>query len=657
MKPWGRSQSLPAYADLIMGAGDLSFCNNLAGTREENDSGTSSPKDMDRSDSDEEGEAQDEGDEEGEQPVPPPDPLGQMDFYQDDPFLHCQNDPFSENLFPKTDGFASDPFKGSNPFAADVLFPEADADKPNAGPEADTSLSCAENKASTGTQCFESEFPEDDSDIEISYSREDLDAIAGDPDAHRFKPIQSSSEELAPEPDQDWRSRGQFSVESDPNGYELDLGPVSDPEGHGQRSPVLEDTEPQPDLSCGSALVIPEPTELVPLDPDWSGAIEQIPPSDLTQSQAAAWTNEEEEEPLDPLSPQDLPDPQTNMVQPDLDQSSFEFSFEPTSQSSCDPYGFKLSPEHSSHTLLDPDEAELSPEPENEMSFDPDLSSSQPHELDFDPYGFDLTASQVVRDSDPYGFKLSPEEENQEVLDLCDLPQTIDPSTDSNQVLIPHNCENQEVLQDFSTDFQEPMDCGNRGNQEELGPGAQELLDFGDHINQEKMDPCPDTSRDGLDPCSSENRQILDWCSPGYQDLERVPHPENQEVLDPDGYENQELLDFCSQENQEVLLTDGNQDLKGPDDQALPDSRRHGNQEVPESLPEAKRVSEAQLSLSSSSPSWDSDGGAPDPPPPGAPGGEWPLRPPPHGPPHSPKQPPDGAGVRGGGVRGLSGCG
>lgn len=95
--------------------------------------------------------------------------------------------------------------------------------------EVDTSLSCAENKASTGTQCFESEFPDEDSDIEISYSREDLDAIAVVDDSRGFKPIQSSSEELGPEPIHGWRSHGQYSIESDPNGYELDLGAVSPP--------------------------------------------------------------------------------------------------------------------------------------------------------------------------------------------------------------------------------------------------------------------------------------------------------------------------------------------------------------------------------------------------------------------------------------------
>lgn len=130
-----------------------------------------------------------------------------------------------------TGGFASDPFKGSDPFAADILFPKMNAGTDDAaannGDEADTSLSCAENRASTGTQCFESEFPDEDSDIEISYSREDLDTTGVAEGSYGFKPIQSSSEELGAEATPQWRS--QFSVESDPNGYELDLGAISPP--------------------------------------------------------------------------------------------------------------------------------------------------------------------------------------------------------------------------------------------------------------------------------------------------------------------------------------------------------------------------------------------------------------------------------------------
>lgn len=126
------------------------------------------------------------------------------------------------------DGFASDPFKGSDPFATDVLFAEVNVAAGDVDDEVD-SLSCAENKASTGTQCFESEFPDEGSDIELSYSREDLAAIAVAGDCCGFKPIQSSSEEMGTEPIKGWRSQGQYSVESDPNGYELDLGTISPP--------------------------------------------------------------------------------------------------------------------------------------------------------------------------------------------------------------------------------------------------------------------------------------------------------------------------------------------------------------------------------------------------------------------------------------------
>lgn len=131
-----------------------------------------------------------------------------------------------------SDGFASDPFKGSDPFAADILFPEANVAGDEVCDEVGTDPSGAENRASTGTQCFESEFPDEESDAEIGDSREDLDALPGAGDRLGFQPIQSSSEELGPS----WRSRGHCSVESDPNGYELDLGAISPPSDIEERS-------------------------------------------------------------------------------------------------------------------------------------------------------------------------------------------------------------------------------------------------------------------------------------------------------------------------------------------------------------------------------------------------------------------------------------
>ncbi|XP_038573107.1 uncharacterized protein LOC119901600 isoform X2 [Micropterus salmoides] len=670
MRPWGRSQSLPAYADLIMRASGSSFCNNLADTREEaDDSGTSSPK-MDRSDIEddpEEGEINNKGEKERdmEESTLNPNPLSQLDFYQADPFTHCQNNLFDEDLFPKTDssdGFTSDPFKGSDPFAADILFPEVNVctaeGSGNVVDEADTSLSCAENKASTGTQCFESEFPDEDSDIEISYSREDLDAIALIDDSCGFKPIQSSSEELGPEPIQGWKSQNQYSVESDPNGYELDLGTVSPPsdiEEHSMGSLAgdanAEATEElEQGLISGSAQAVPELGQQLLSEPDWTGAIEETLSCDVTSSQGADWVSNIEDKPHNPVTPQNSLGSQSIFIQPESDQNrelSFEFSYEPTSQSSFDPYGFKLSPEHSSHTLLDPDEAELSPEPtENDLIFDSVPPSSQPDQLKFDPYGFDITSSQMVQDSDPYGFNLSPEEENQEILDICghhnqeamdlctcDNNEQVEHSKYSNQeVLEPHNHDNQEVLEHCSHNNQKLLYLFNNGNQEVLEPSSldnsqivsnenQELLDFCSDDNQEVVEPYHNiTIEELLEPCNYGNQEVLEPCSHGIRELLDFSCPENQEVLDLDSHVNQELLDFGSKENQEVPVSGshGNQellDLGRNENQELLDVGSHDNQEVldlvsKEVFPEANNnqcIVEPELNVSLTNNSSDSD--------------------------------------------------
>ncbi|XP_068427393.1 uncharacterized protein [Clinocottus analis] len=628
MRPWGRSQSLPAYADLIMRASGSSFCNNLADTREEvDDSGTSSPK-MDRSDIEddpEEGEINDGG--EKELAVDPK----QLDFYQADPFAHCQSDHdlFNEDLFPKTDssgGFASDPFKGSDPFAADVLFPVAnvgaDEGLGHVPDEGDTSLSCAENKASTGTQCFESEFPDEDSDIEISYSREDLDAIAVGDDSHGFKPIQSSSDELGPGPIQGWRSQGQYSIESDPNGYELDLGAVSPPSDIEEQSlgslageATTEATAGlEQDLSSASTQPVPKLAEELRLEPEWTGEIAQTLSCYDTSSHKGEWIDDIEEEPQNPATPQNSVDFQNLFIQSDSDHNrelSFELSYEATSQSSFDPYGFKLSPEHSSHTLLDPDEAELSPEPsENDLAFDPEPSSSQPDQLNIDHFEFDITSSQMARDSDPYGFKLSPEEENQEVLDLCahdnqeamdlctydDIEQVEPPNYSNQEALEPHTHENQEVLEHCSHNDQELLDLCYNGNQEVLEPSRlnniglvsnenQEFLDLCSHDNQEVVEPYRNIANEELlEPFNYDNQEVLEPCSHGNQELD-FSCPENKEVLDLDSHGDQDFLDFVSKENQEVPMSgsQGNQellDLGSNENQDLLDLGSHDNQEV-----------------------------------------------------------------------------
>ena len=81
--------------------------------------------------------------------------------------------------------------------------------------------------------------------------------MAVEHDSQGFKPIQSSPEELVPESMQGWRSQGQYSVESDPNGYELDLCPVSRPsdmEGHRQEAQAREVTTEATGLQQGTVI-------------------------------------------------------------------------------------------------------------------------------------------------------------------------------------------------------------------------------------------------------------------------------------------------------------------------------------------------------------------------------------------------------------------
>lgn len=357
-----------------------------------------------------------------------------------------------------------------------------------------------------------------------------------------------------------------------------------------------------------------------------------------------------EEEAGNQATPRNSPDSQNLFFQPESVQTdlSFELSYEPTSQSSFDPYGFKLSPEHSSHTLLDPDEAELSPEAtDQDLSFDPEPSSPQPEQLNFDPYEFDITSSQTVRDTDPYGFKLSPEEENQEVLDLCcqdnqeamdqcgfDDKEPTEPFNYSNQeVLEPHNHENQEVLEHCSNNNQELLDLCDNGNQEVLehssldnrdivelvGHENQELLDLDCHDNQEVVEPNHIRCDTGLEPYSNDNQEVLEPCSLQLLDF---CCPENQEVLDLDGNQeqvdcggegnqegggrdNQELLDFSSNERKELL----DLDLGSHDNQQVMDLF---GEEVPSETNNNRRVLEREPVVSPPNNSSDSDAASED---------------------------------------------
>ncbi|XP_024921917.1 uncharacterized protein LOC103396645 isoform X2 [Cynoglossus semilaevis] len=583
LKPWGRSQSLPAYADLIMRASNSSFCQNLADTREEIIDSRSSSSKMERSDTEDDPEENEINNEVQKLEEHSPKPLSQLDFYQANPFANCQTDHdlFNDDIFLKSDasdGFASDPFKGSDPFVADILYQEPNVSAVegagNAGDEVDTSLSCAENKASTGTQCFESEFPDEDSDIEISYSREDLDTIGN---SHGFKPIQSSSDELGPDPQQGWRSQGQYSVESDPNGYELDLHAPTPP----------SDIEEQSLGSLADETTLQPPGELkqdpsfdqIPMSP------KQSPVSGSSSPEVERFDNNEEESKT-PTAPEPSPEFSQN-AEPDLQENkeiSFDLNYEATCQSSFDPYGFKLSPEHSNHTLLDPDEASSSPEPpEHDLAFDSEPHSPQPNEMNFDSYGLDITSPHADQDSDPYGFKLCPDEQNQEVLDLCgfDYQPTMEQCTyDSDEQVEPYEYSNQEVLEpDMAKNQELPEHCSQKdlyenGNQEVLDSSIveneavvrndnNELLDLFIHGNQELLEPGHNTCDDELlenynygnqevvEPCSPSNKELLECSQVEDQDASQVG---NQELLDLDSKGDEEAPSSESPANDETLL-------------------------------------------------------------------------------------------------------
>lgn len=341
-------------------------------------------------------------------------------------------------------------------------------------------------------------------------------------------------------------------------------------------------------VKSDSAETVPAVAEQVPLESSWTDDVEQA-----LSSQETKWVNNSEEKLGNTATPHNSLDSQNLFIQSDSDQNR-ELSYEASTQSSFDPYGFKLSPEHSSHTLLDPDEAELSPEPaENDLTFDPEPSSSQPDQLDFDHYEFDITSSQMAQDSDPYGFKLSPEPENQEVLDLCshdnleamDLfnyenGKQIEPSNEpSNQeVLEPLTPENQEVLELCSHNNQELLDLCNNGNQEVLDPfnlenmelGSnenQEFLNLCSHENQEVVEPYRNTTFENLlEPCNYDNQEVLEPCSHGSPEVLDISHPENQELQDFDNLDlcvgkDHELQGLGSHDNQEVLDLLSREDL------------------------------------------------------------------------------------------------
>lgn len=388
-------------------------------------------------------------------------------------------------------------------------------------------------------------------------------------------------------------------------------------------------------LSSGPAPVSHQLSEHLQLEFDWTDAINQTLPSDSSSSETTKTKNNIKMKPQNPTTPQNSLDSQ-NLVQPDLDKNNFESDYKSSSKPSFDPYGFKLSPEHSQFSFLDPDEVEFSPKSiENIMRFDPEASSSPPHKLNFDPYQFEITVSQMVCHSDPYGFKLSPEEENQEVPDLCghdnlgemglctyENNEQMDNFNFAKQGLLkPHTYENQELFEPCEQNFQklpyyrnrDIIESSNHKSMELAFDENQKVSNFSWHENQEVVEPCSNVNQEKLhEVCSYDSQEVLETCDDVNQELLAFSHPENQEVLDLDPYQNQEILSFGNKENLDLLKSENQKykdvrDLRSNKNQELLDVGMPDNQESldlinVENLPKGNNTQcnvEAEANLSS----------------------------------------------------------
>ncbi|XP_055723215.1 dentin sialophosphoprotein-like isoform X1 [Salvelinus fontinalis] len=476
-RSWGRSQSLPVYAEILANLGCAARAKNgLADTQEEEEETItpSTPKQKDKGEKEEKME-----DEEKISQTRSTSSIAveELDFYHPDPFIHCESEHYlfkDDDLFAKTDKSDDDPFKGTDPFAADILFPEGSEEpypstdpdtrlEPGSNDETDNSLSCAENKASTGTQCFESEFPDEDesSDIEISYSREDLDTVHTDAvelsfvepqtlimtERLGFKPIyaaQTCSLETelddADEPGvasgrepfsqasraNTWAAGPNFSTESDPNGYEFDINAVSPP----------SDIE-EIDITLGS---IPVDFDLEPPGYD------SVEPSNPVGIQAC------DSEPAG-TGGCDLPVPSppvpTRPVRPPRrlkGGASADLVEEPDTPKAerCDPGSSNPSADSELDSAIGMDPLTSSAEHNSKFSF-----GNNSFELNYEP-----NYEPSSQTSYNYGFKLSPEHHSEEILDpfaaeLSDEEADNQASFDPYEFEPTAQSENQDVFDPY----------------------------------------------------------------------------------------------------------------------------------------------------------------------------------------------------------------
>nr|XP_046176966.1 uncharacterized protein LOC124009336 isoform X1 [Oncorhynchus gorbuscha] len=500
-RSWGRSQSLPVYAEILANLGCAARAKNgLADTQEEEEETTtpSTPKQMDKGEKEEKVE-----DEENISQTRSTSSIAveELDFYHPDPFIHCESEDYlfkDDDLFAKTDQSDDDPFKGTDPFAADILFPEGTEEPyPSTDPdtrlelgsndETDNSLSCAENKASTGTQCFESEFPDEDesSDIEISYSREDLDTVHMDAvelsfvepqtlimtERLGFKPIyaaQTCSLETelddAEEPGvasgrepfsqasraNTWAAGPNFSTESDPNGYEFDINAVSPP----------SDIE-EIDITLGS---IPVDFDLVPPGYD------SVEPSYPVGIQAC------DSEPAG-TGGCDLPEPSppvpTRPVRPPRrlkGGASADLVEEPDTPKAegCDPGSSNRSADSELDSAIGMDPLTSSAEHNSKFSF-----GNNSFELNYEP-----NYEPSSQTSYNYGFKLSPEHHSEEILDPF-AAELSDEEADNQASFDPYEFE--PIAQSENQDVFDPYGFGHTSHvtdRDTFDPYGFKLLSF-----------------------------------------------------------------------------------------------------------------------------------------------------------------------------------
>uniref|UniRef100_A0A4W5QCY2 Epidermal growth factor receptor pathway substrate 15 n=1 Tax=Hucho hucho TaxID=62062 RepID=A0A4W5QCY2_9TELE len=526
-RSWGRSQSLPVYAEILANLGCAARAKyGLSYTQEEEEEETPVPSTPKQIYKGQEEEKVEEEEKISQTRSTSSIAVEDLDFYHPDPFIHCESehDLFKDDdFFAKTDKSDDDPFKGTDPFAADILFPEGTEEpnlstdpfpdtparlEPGFNEDTDNSLSCPENKASTGTQCFESEFPDEDesSDIEISYSREDLDTVHTDAvelsfvepktlimtERLGFKPIYTAQTcSLDTELDDadesglalgrqtfseasranTWAAGPNLSTESDPNGYEFNINAVSPPSDIEEIDINLGSIRVDFDVVCDTVELsypvgiqacdsepagtgecdLPEPSPPVPTRP-------VRPPRRLKGGASAVLV----EEPDTPKAERCDPGSSNRSADSELDSAigmdpltssaehNSKFSFSNNSlELNYEPssqtsynYGFKLSPEHHSEEILDPFGTELSDEEAD-------------NQASFDPYEFESTAQPNTQD------EFDPDEVGQN--SHATKQDTFDPY---GFKLVSFETDNQAVVDLHSDDGTNLKDNNNRTNRD-----------------------------------------------------------------------------------------------------------------------------------------------------------------------------------------------